>query len=103
MELRTKNGLKVLTLNQYGTDWARMAIDGGNDEINIDTGDSTVFEDFIIYLKEESDLSEESIKYLEEHFFDDNNNAFEVEEGAREELENAGYEEIDEYFFKKIS
>ena len=99
MKLFTKDGKRVLTLNEYGYDWGKTYVDGGCDEANIDTGDSAVFEDFFTYLQEESDLDENSIKELKENFWEDRNWALEVEDGAREALLENGYEEADKNYF----
>ena len=99
MKLFTKNGKRVLTLNEYGYRWGKTYVNGGCDEANIDTGDSAAFEDFFTYLQEESDLDENSIKELKTNFWEDRNWALEVEDGAGEALLENGYEEADKNYF----
>jgi len=101
MELITKDGKRVLTLNQYGFEWGMTYVNGGCDEAMIDTGDSSAFNDFFSYLRNESDLSEASIDDLEKSFFEDRNWAVEVEDGAKEALEENGYIETNEYFYER--
>lgn len=98
MELLTKDGKRVVTLNQYGYEWGMTFVNGGCDEAMIDTGDSSAQEDFFAYL-EESDLSAETISYLKENFFEDRIWAMEVEEGAEEALLENGYCKNSNYYF----
>lgn len=99
MELLTKDGKRVVTLNQYGYEWGMTFVNGGCDEAMIDTGDSSAQEDFFAYLEEISDLSAEAILYLKENFFEDRIWAMEVEEGAEEALLENGYCKNSNYYF----
>lgn len=97
MKLVTKEGLNVTTLESYGEIWGKTF--KGCDTAMINTGDSSTFSDFIATLREYSDLSEASIAWLEENFFEDTNFAMEVEDGATDYLERHGYTKQGEYYF----
>lgn len=99
MEIFTKDGKRVLTLNGYGSDWGMTFVNGGCDEAMIDMGDNSAQEDFFLFLREESDLKEDSINMLEENFFSDKNWAIEVEDGAKEALLENDYVQESQYYF----
>lgn len=99
MELKNKEGLRVVTLNDYGYEWGMTFVNGGCDEAIIDTGDSSTLEDFFKYLEEMSDLTKESVLWLQNNFFEDRNWAMEIEDGAEEALLENGYEKQSNYYF----
>jgi len=96
--METKYGKSVLTLNGYGADWARNHINSGSDEIDIDMGKNSVQEDFFDFIMECSDLNDKSLEEIKCNF--DTNSMIEVEDGAREVLEEK-YEEQSDYYFIK--
>ena len=74
-------------------------VNGGCDDVVIDVGDSSAFNDFINSLREYSDLTKNSIDYLEENLFEDSNWALEIEEGAADTLLENGYKQEGQYYF----
>lgn len=100
MELYTKDGEEVRNLEEYGAIWGNTLAASGWDNISIDMGDVSVFNDFIDTLYQLSDLASESINRLEDEFFNSVLNAIEVEQGAGKVLLENGYIQTGEYSFK---
>lgn len=101
MKLFTKDGRKIENLEALGTIWAETLIKSGIDEVIIDLGVVSIFNNFMDSIILLDVLTHESVERLGKEVFNSHISALVVEEGAKLHLLENGYVPLGDHSFKR--